>query len=66
MNPVELLEYEENQTIIKKENIHKKIIDKYTITDQLNTIRRVLLEMSNDTKLKQMTDFIEPLLKEKE
>jgi hypothetical protein len=47
----------------RKEEIHKKIIDNYTITDQLNIIRRVVLELSNDPQLKKLTDFIDPLLK---
>jgi hypothetical protein len=62
MTEQELKLHEKEKYEIKKETIHKEIIKQYTITDQLNAIRRVLLKLTNDKKLKEMTEYIDNLL----
>ena len=50
----------------EKEVKHNLITSQYTISDQLNTIRRVLQTLSKDEELHKMWEFIESILKEKE
>jgi hypothetical protein len=62
MTEQEKKQYEKEQQEKLKEEIHKKIIKQYSITDQLNTIRRVLLKITKDKDLQEMTEYIDNLL----